>query len=87
MWKNEFCILLGLERMMWNTTTWNWKRENSWKMQLQQDLQVLEPNPTAILSFLSSSLTVLYFNMWQPLHYIVHGVRRTVFYVWILEYY
>ena len=54
MWKNEFCMFSGLERMMWNTTTWNWKRENSWKMQLQQDLQVLEPNPTShpIFSFL-----------------------------------
>lgn len=87
MWKNEFCIFLGLERMTWNTTTWNWKRENSWKMQLQQDLQVLEPNPTAALSSLSSSLNVSYFNMWQPLHDIVHGVRRAAFYVWILEYY
>lgn len=65
---------------MWNTTTWNWKRENSWKMQLPWDLQVLEPNlPTAVLSALCSSLNVSYFNMWQPLHDIVHGVRRTAF--------
>lgn len=51
MWNDEFYIFLGLEKMMWNTTTWNWKRENSWKMQLQQDLQVLSPGPTSCSAF------------------------------------
>lgn len=47
----EFCIFLGLEKMMWNTTTWNWKRESLWKMQLLQDLQVQRPTPTSGLVF------------------------------------
>lgn len=59
------------------------EEENSWKMQLQQDLQVLEPQ-LAVLSALCSSLNVSYFNMWQPLH-VVHGVERH--FILVLEYY
>lgn len=59
---NEICVFLGLEKMMWNTTTWNWKRGNSWRMQLPQDLQVQRPSPTShsVFSLLFSDCIILW---------------------------